>query len=273
MPEGPETKRMADSISKSLVGKDIVSHKFYHKDLLRLNKDKHFSVIHAFSQGKAVIIRLTNGLSIISHNQLYGKWTFHRPNTVVKTNRQLRIEFVTKTKVVRLWSATDIKLLKTEKETSHPYLNRIGPDILDDRINHISILERLNNKRFFKRRFSYILLDQSFISGLGNYLRSEILFFSNLNHELKSSELNENQLLKFSKAIKYVSVRAYKQKGKTIDFEIIRKTFGNADNFKKIKHMVFRRDGQPCFMCGSIIIKVIVASRRIFICPSCQTYE
>ena len=41
MPEGPKTKRMADSISKSLVGKDIVIHKCYDKDLLRLNKDKH----------------------------------------------------------------------------------------------------------------------------------------------------------------------------------------------------------------------------------------
>ena len=37
MPEGPETKRMVDAISKSLVGKEIISHRFFHEELLHLN--------------------------------------------------------------------------------------------------------------------------------------------------------------------------------------------------------------------------------------------
>ena len=98
MPEGPETKRMVDAISKSLVGKEIISHRFFHEELFHLNSKSQITIIDALSKSKAIILRLDDGCSIISHNQLYGKWTFNLPKTVPKTNRQLRIEFITEKK-------------------------------------------------------------------------------------------------------------------------------------------------------------------------------
>ena len=195
MPEGPETKRMSDSISKSLVGKDIISHTFIHEQLLDLNMMKDISVINALSRGKAIIIRINDGLSIISHNQLYGKWTFHRPDTVIKSNRQLRIEFTTKSKAVRLWSATDIQVFRSSDESRHSYLNKIGPDVLDTSTTKNSIISILKGKKAYKRALSSVLLDQSIISGLGNYLRSEILFFASLQHTQKVSNLKEQKIL------------------------------------------------------------------------------
>ena len=273
MPEGPETKRMADAISKSLVGKEIVSHKFFHKELLTLNNKKKITVVDAVSKSKAIILRLDDGNSIISHNQLYGKWTFNLPKTVLKTNRQLRIELITDKKAVRLWSATDITLFNSDHEDTHPYIQKIGPDVLDASTTNKSILSRLQNKKYQNRAFGSILLDQSFVAGLGNYLRSEILFFSELNHNQKTSMLDEVQKNKLSNAIKDVSVRAYKQKGKTIDFMNIGRVFGNVENFKRLKHMVFGREGKPCILCSDQIIKVIYSSRRIYICPTCQNYN
>ena len=131
MPEGPETRRMSDKISKTLKGKKILRFKFRHRTLIQLKNLEKIIIIEALSKGKAVIIRLDNGFSIISHNQLYGKWTFNLPKTVPKTKRQLRIEFITEKKAVRLWSATDISLYKSEHENLHPYLKKIGPDVLD----------------------------------------------------------------------------------------------------------------------------------------------
>ena len=129
MPEGPETHRMADRIYKSLVGKKILQFKFQHESISKLNNLEEVYIIDVLSIGKAVVLRLENGLSIISHNQLYGKWTFNRPKTIIKSNRQLRIEFLTKSKAVRLWSATDIQLFLSKNENQHPYLKKIGPDI------------------------------------------------------------------------------------------------------------------------------------------------
>ena len=273
MPEGPETKRMVDAISKSLVGKEIISHRFFHEELLHLNSKSQITIIDALSKSKAIILRLDDGYSIISHNQLYGKWTFNLPKTVPKTNRQLRIEFITEKKAVRLWSATDISLYKSEHENLHPYLKKIGPDVLDTETTSEVILRRLQNKKYQNRALGSILLDQSFISGLGNYLRSEILFFSELNHNQKSSMLNDKQNEKLSLVIKEISIRAYKQKGKTIDFISIGNTFGNIANFKRMRHMVFSREGKPCLLCSDTIIKVIQSSRRIYVCPTCQNYK
>jgi len=273
LPEGPETKRMADILFKNLVGFEIINSQLLHPDLKKIKNDSNLIIKDVFSRGKAIIIRLENGQSIITHNQLYGKWTSHHLTTKINHNRVLRIEFCTKKKAIRLWSATNIKVLNTSNESEHPYLSKIGPDILDKKTSPETILNRLISKKFINRSFSSILLDQNFISGLGNYLRSEILFFSKLNHTLKSSllTLEENKVLCLF--IKKVSLQAYKQKGQTLDLNYIKNNFGNINNFKKIKHMVFRRDGLPCFNCGTLILKVIISARPIFICSSCQNFN
>ena len=270
MPEGPETRNMADGISKSLKDKEILSFKFLYKTLVPLSDVSSFRIIDVSSKGKAIVLGLNNGLSIITHNQLYGKWTFHRPKTVVRTNRQLRIEFTTKTKIVRLWSATDILVFETNSVFDHPYIKKLGPDVLDGSTDVNTIINQLKDKRFRNRKLSSILLDQSFIAGLGNYLRSEILYFSELMFSLKPSSLKDDSLVKLAKEIKKVSLRAYYQKGKTIDNEFISNTFGNIDNFRKLKHMVFSREGLPCLKCGNKISKFLIASRRIFACVECQ---
>ena len=270
MPEGPETKNMADGISKALIGRKILSFKFLYKSLLPLSNLKSFSITHVTSKGKAIIIELDNKFSIITHNQLYGKWTFHRPSTVMRTKRQLRIEFSTKSKIVRLWSATDIAVYNKDDIKKHPYIKKLGPDILDKKTTDKIILARLKDKRFKNRSLSSLLLDQSFIAGLGNYLRSEILYFSKIIYSAKPSGLDSEKLKKLSKEIKNVSLRAYYQKGKTIDYEYISKSFGNIDNFKKLKHMVFSREGLPCLLCGKKIFKHIIGSRRVFTCENCQ---
>ena len=77
MPEGPETRRMADSISTALIDKKIIRFSFFHEQLDSLKALSKISVFDALSKGKAIIIRINGGLSIITHNQLYGKWTFN----------------------------------------------------------------------------------------------------------------------------------------------------------------------------------------------------
>ena len=143
MPEGPETKRMADILFKNLVGFEIINSQLLHPDLKKIKNDSNLIIKDVFSRGKAIIIRLENGQSIITHNQLYGKWTSHHLTTKINHNRVLRIKFCTKKKAIRLWSATNIKVLNTSNEIEHPYLSKIGPDILDKKTSPETILNRL----------------------------------------------------------------------------------------------------------------------------------
>ena len=268
MPEGPETKRMVDTISRDLVNKKIISTKFYHKSLVSFPKTG-LAVKEVVSKGKAVVIRLNNNYSIITHNQLYGRWTSSRLATKIRHNRSLRIEFCTEKKAVRLWSATDISAFKTIDENHHPYIKNLGPDVLDITTTPELIFSRLISDKFKNRQFSGLLLNQRFISGLGNYLRSEILFYSNCMYDDKSSKLNTSQNKLLATNIKDVSMRAYNQKGNTIFYDdLMLKKLDKT--IKNRRFMVFARKGHACYICENTIIKDQASSRRIYYCPQCQ---
>ena len=271
MPEGPETKRMADDISRTVKQKEISSLKFLHPSLKDLKSKKGILIDDVASVGKSIIIRLNTGQSIVTHNQLYGKWTINYLGTKIKHNRQLRIEIVSGKKVARLWSATDIVLLNSEDENKHHYLKNLGPDILCSSTLEETVSQRLRSKSYINRNLGGLLLNQHFIAGLGNYLRSEILFFSGLMPELRPKDLKYDQLRQLSNSIKNVSVRAYKYKGNTIDKNDFQARFGNVENFRLIRHMVFARENQPCFNCGDIIEKIVQNSRRLYFCRTCQS--
>lgn len=268
MPEGPETKRMVDTIKRDLVNKKIISTKFYHQSLDSI-PTSGLSVKEVLSKGKAVVIRLNNDYSIITHNQLYGRWTSNKLNTKIHHNRSLRIEFCTEKKAIRLWSATDISAYKTIEENKHPYIKNLGPDVLDSSTTADLIYERLTSNKFKNRQFSGLLLSQAFISGLGNYLRSEILFYSKCMYDDKSSILDVDQNRLLAKNIKDVSMRAYEQKGKTIFYDdLMLKKLDKT--VKNRRFMVFARKGQHCYICKDIILKDQASSRRIYYCPKCQ---
>ena len=268
MPEGPETKRMVDTISRDLVNKKIISTKFYHKSLVSFPKTG-LAVKEVVSKGKAVVIRLNNNYSIITHNQLYGRWTSSRLATKIRHNRSLRIEFCTEKKAIRLWSATDISVFKTIDENHHPYIKNLGPDVLDITTTPELIYSRLISDKFKNRQFSGLLLNQGFISGLGNYLRSEILFYSNCMYDDKSSKLNTSQNKLLATNIKDVSMRAYNQKGNTIFYDdLMLKKLDKT--IKNRRFMVFARKGHACYICENTIIKDQASSRRIYYCPQCQ---
>ena len=268
MPEGPETKRMVDTISRDLVNKKIISTKFYHKSLVSFPKTG-LAVKEVVSKGKAVVIRLNNNYSIITHNQLYGRWTSSRLATKIRHNRSLRIEFCTEKKAIRLWSATDISVFKTIDENHHPYIKNLGPDVLDITTTPELIFSRLISDKFKNRQFSGLLLNQRFISGLGNYLRSEILFYSNCMYDDKSIKLNTSQNKLLATNIKDVSMRAYNQKGNTIFYDdLMLKKLDKT--IKNRRFMVFARKGHACYICENTIIKDQASSRRIYYCPQCQ---
>ena len=87
---------------------------------------------------------------------------------------------------------------------------------------------------------------------------------------IRPKNLNETQLSNLSRSIKMVSLRAYYQHGNTIDKEDFFKRFGNINNFRFIRHMVFNRKDQPCFYCSQTIHKIFQSSRRLYYCIECQ---
>ncbi|MCJ8280856.1 MAG: endonuclease VIII, partial [Rivularia sp. ALOHA_DT_140] len=222
------------------------------------------------TQGKAMLIRFDNELTIYSYNQLYGKWMVRKAYNYPKTNRQLRLAIHNHQKSALLYSASDIEVLNQEQLKIHPFLSRLGPDILDESLNSEQIINRLKDKKFCKKRFTTLFLDQHFLAGNGNYLRSEILFVAKIHPLLRPIDCNQTQLQKLALSVLNLPRQSYQTKGITNNLELVAELKAKGFKRQEYRHWVFGREGKPCYICSASIIKEITGGRRYYYCPQCQ---
>ena len=274
MPEGPEIRRAADQVAAVLVNRKIESVRFGLPALRRFeSRLRGHTVTAVDTRGKAMLTRFDNDLTIYSHNQLYGRWYTARRPRMPKTNRQLRIELVTDTHSALLYSASDIDVLKDSQLEKHPFLSRVGPDILDRSLTAERIVERLGDRRFRHRALGSLYLDQGFLAGNGNYLRSEILFVSGLAPTRKPSALTQDELGKLARETLRVARRSYRTRGVTVTPSLENSLRKDGRSFEQYRFYVFGREQLPCRHCESPIERVTMGSRNLFICPTCQSRD
>ncbi|MBO9469542.1 endonuclease VIII [Endozoicomonas sp. G2_2] len=277
MPEGPEIKRMVDDIDRA------VGHGPAHSVFFAFERYKRFEptlagrpIAAVEARGKAVLVFFAASDNdgpwcVYSHNQLYGQWRIGRADRQPNTRRQLRFAIVGAERAARLYSASDIRVVRPGALEDVPYLAKLGPDPLNDTsVDDAALARRLDDKRFAGRALGGLLLDQQFIAGIGNYLRSEILFEAGLHPARKPRTLSDPERARLSTAIRVLIERAYRLKGITNDPQRAERLKAQGKRFGARRHMVFGRAGQPCYECGSTIEKHTVAGRRLYRCPRCQ---
>lgn len=271
MPEGPEIRRAADRVAAVIVDKTIESVTFGLDRLRRFeNRFRGRTVTAVETRGKAMLTRFDNGLTIYSHNQLYGRWYTVRRPRMPRTHRQLRIELVTSTHKALLYSASDIEVLRDDDLDSHPFLRRVGPDILDRNLTTGQIVTRLNDPRFRKRALASLYLDQAFLAGNGNYLRSEILWASRLAPDLKPASLTDRERETLARQTLSIARRSYRTRGVTVAPSLAKSLAADGLSFEQYRFYVFGREDLPCHRCESAIERRTMGSRNLFVCPACQ---
>ncbi len=142
----------------------------------------------------------------------------------------------------------------------------LGPEPFSDKFN----LNYLFN--FFKKKKKNIksfLIDQSFVSGIGNIYASEILFASKINPFKQANLLSKKECLNIISSSKRILQKAIEKGGSSIrDFKDIS---GNKGNFQKV-FKVYQQEGTTCkrSKCNGIIKKKVTSNRSTFFCVSCQ---
>ncbi|MBN8192866.1 endonuclease VIII [Bacillus sp. NTK074B] len=271
MPEGPEIRRAADTIEQALKNKTVQDiyfafpHLKGYEDLLT-----GAIVSRVDTKGKAMLIRFDNGYTIYSHNQLYGKWYVRKSYNYPKTNRQLRLALHNDRKSAILYSASDIEVLRDEEVPEHPFISKVGPDLLSEKVTADDLIDQMKDKQFRNRKWAILLLDQGFVAGIGNYLRSEIMFTSGIHPSLRPIDCPRDQLEKAAESIIHLMKQSYETGGITNDLELANKLKSQGVERSRYRHWVFNREGASCFICGSEIKKTVAASRRLYFCPVCQ---
>ncbi|WP_227369569.1 endonuclease VIII [Halomonas sp. M20] len=271
MPEGPEIRRTADALQEQIGGRRLDGAWFAFPELASQAASLCGREVTAVdSWGKALLIRFDDGRVLYSHNQLYGVWKYHDEEREPDTNRSLRARLTAQGRSASLYSASDISLWQAGRLEEHPFLARLGPDLLTHDVSIEAIVERLEMPRFKRRGLGGLLLEQSLFAGIGNYLRSEILFFAQLSYRQRPVDLTIAQREHLARTMLAVVERAYHQKGITNRDDWARAARKQGEVRQQWRFAVFQRGGLPCHACQALVERTAVASRRLYFCPECQ---
>ena len=144
--------------------------------------------------------------------------------------------------------------------------SKLGPEPFSSSFNLNYLTSFLKGK---KKNIKNFLLDQNFVSGIGNIYASEILFLSSINPNKKGFLLKKKDLKKIIINSKKVLSIAIKKGGSSVrDFKNI---YGKKGSFQK-EFNVYEREGQNCkkIKCDGIIKKKVISNRSTFFCNFCQ---
>jgi endonuclease VIII len=144
-------------------------------------------------------------------------------------------------------------------------LKRLGPDPLNG-----DGAERFIEKvRKSKKSVAALLMDQAVAAGVGNIYRAELLYRARLSPFTEGSEVAEETLRSIWKEAGTL------MKAGMVDRRIVTtkpsdRPHSKGQALKEEAHYVYRRNGRPCFVCGTTVLKKEMAGRNLFWCPTCQ---
>ena len=159
MPEGPEIRLAADRVADAVTNKRLTRVFFGLPRLKRFQrqlKGERVTAVH--TRGKAMLTRFSNGLTLYSHNQLYGRW-YLTGGEMPSTNRSLRVGLFTDAGCALLYSASDVDVLDDAQVAEHPFLARLGPDVLDPATTPAVVRRQLESARYARRSLAALYLD------------------------------------------------------------------------------------------------------------------
>lgn len=138
--------------------------------------------------------------------------------------------------------------------------SNLGPEPLEAKLTPEIFYARLNQA---KRQIKPLLLDQTFIAGMGNIYTDEALFHAGIHPNTAANRLSEGQSADLLAAMRKVLLEGIERNGASIDWVYRGGDFQN-------HFQVYQRDGQPCYRCGTIIERITVGQRGTHFCPHCQ---
>ena len=139
---------------------------------------------------------------------------------------------------------------------------RLGPEPLE-----IPLDDFLSALRRRKSRLKALLLNQSFLRGLGNIYADEALFRAGIHPLAIASRLRRDRARALFDAIGAVLTEAIAAGGSSISDYVDAE---GRKGFFQISHRVYQRTGEPCVACGTPIRRILVAQRSSHFCPKCQ---
>ncbi len=274
MPELPEVETVLRSLLPKIKGKEINTVRVMHEDVVGWpGSVKEFSrglfrkkVTGGFRRGKLLVFELNGGKKLIFHLRMTGRLYYRINPAPLEKHSHLVLEFVDGGTLIfedtRRFGR--VYLVAPGEECYAGNLEKLGPEPLGPDFDLEEFVRAFDKK---KGRIKALLLNQSFIAGLGNIYVDEILFRSNIHPETPANNLEKHQIESIFLKMKEVLKEAIAGRGTT--FRDYRDGEGRSGDFQNLLQ-VYGREGEKCPRCSDFIERKKVAGRSSFFCPCCQ---
>ena len=234
------------------------------------------SVLLHFDDGRVmtVALRMTGALIVAppgAPDDRYARVVFR-----LADGRELRYRDVRKFGRIGLWERGGVRRGSSRKgdrrgvaERREPYrvgdvFARHGPEPLARSFSAARFAARLNGR---SARLKTLLLDQSFIAGVGNIYADEALWRARLHPLRAANTLTALEVRRLHRAIRAVLRQGILNRGSSVD-DYVGVDGEPGDNAEHLS--VYQRTGQPCLRCGREIARIVIGQRSTHFCPRCQ---
>jgi formamidopyrimidine-DNA glycosylase len=279
--ELPEVEVMRRDLEKDVVGRKVAKaevrpSKNAMRVIRRHGKRKEFTdrlvgrkLAKVERRGKYILVQLDNGDVLVVHFGMSGQFVRGNKRQALQPHTHVVIDFqqggdlryVDPRTFGEMFVATPDELGKV-KELQH---------IAIDPLDHVftwqafgaALAERAS-------KMKVLLMDQKFMSGLGNIYSDEVLFAAGLRHDRMSDSLSSQEVRRLYRALQEILQDAIRFRGTTLDDEAYVDLFGKPGEFQN-ELKVYGRAGQPCRRCRTPIEAVKISGRNAYFCPQCQS--
>jgi len=223
MSEGPEVKRAAARLNDALAGETIRNIDAHHKNIISWLETEPRAllgrkILRVRAIGKHILFDLDNGSHLHNHLLMFGSWRIYGPRAKIETDKPIMEVIQTEKHRAVLRGGSVMELLPAGTLEKHPRMSKLGPDVLGEPFDQKRALENL--ARHPEMEIGVALLDQEIMAGIGNYLKSEILFLARINPHSLISELSDKPLREIIRISREVTLFSFENASYTIAPEI-----------------------------------------------------
>jgi formamidopyrimidine-DNA glycosylase len=278
MPELPEVETIRRGLEREVVGKRIKSVEVTGTRSVRRHKNKKefigrlegTKVKSARRRGKYLLLTLDSGEVLVIHLRMSGQLLRAQPKDPMPKHTHVVITFTQGGQLRFVDPRTFGELFLSTPDhlgVDVPELADLGFDPVDTPVVVNEFARRLLSRPDTKLKA--LLMDQSFIAGIGNIYSDEILWEAGLRWDRTPSSLSNMEIRRLFRSIVEILHEAVKHRGSTLSDQQYVDVLGRAGEYQLL-HNVYDRAGQSCNRCRATITKEKFQSRSTFYCPSCQ---
>ncbi len=275
MPELPEVETIRRDLVRLVVGRAVVAVDVgWPGSLKDVGPDFTARLIGARFSGfarraKILIAELDSGDRLLVHLKMSGRLTVVPAGTPPDKHTRVTFELDSREELrfIDMRKFGYIKLVPVGAPAVLPELDRLGPEPLAPDFTAADWLDLVAAKGNSKRNVKAVLLDQTFIAGLGNIYVDEILHAAGIHPERPFADVSADEAARIYPEMRRILLDAIVGRGTTFDLYVD----GEGRRGEYLERLaVYGRQGKSCRRCGSVIEKIRVAGRGTHFCPECQ---